>query len=261
MTTQSLRGMANHGPMHWRGDRTGGLDAPSAQPTAARSTSRRRSRSSTPRSTVCSAASTSLSERRDAGVRRASSSRSSIRPTRCATWTAASRPDQAAGRTLLLQLEAVRRRRHVQLLPRAQSGVGILRRRRRRRWSSRRRSRSRTCATRTRRSACSACRWSRASSASTPATTASSAIRCAASASRTTAASTRSSASSACRASIRPAATRAASGGCRRHDAAPPGRAVRARLRQRTWRRSSASRSRRRRRRSTIRPSSRASRC
>jgi DNA-binding beta-propeller fold protein YncE len=38
MTTQSLRGMANHGPMHWRGDRTGGTDAtlqivlPSAQP-------------------------------------------------------------------------------------------------------------------------------------------------------------------------------------------------------------------------------------
>src|SRR6185295_1765428 len=34
MTTQSLRGMANHGPMHWRGDRTGGLDNPSAQPDA-----------------------------------------------------------------------------------------------------------------------------------------------------------------------------------------------------------------------------------
>jgi DNA-binding beta-propeller fold protein YncE len=38
MTTQSLRGMANHGAMHWRGDRTGGTDAsrlvvlPSAQP-------------------------------------------------------------------------------------------------------------------------------------------------------------------------------------------------------------------------------------
>ncbi len=32
MTTQSLRGMANHGPMHWRGDRTGGNDAPSFQP-------------------------------------------------------------------------------------------------------------------------------------------------------------------------------------------------------------------------------------
>ncbi len=32
MTTQSLRGMANAGPMHWRGDRTGGLDEPSAQP-------------------------------------------------------------------------------------------------------------------------------------------------------------------------------------------------------------------------------------
>jgi hypothetical protein len=32
MATQSLRGMANHGPMHWRGDRTGGNDEPSAQP-------------------------------------------------------------------------------------------------------------------------------------------------------------------------------------------------------------------------------------
>jgi hypothetical protein len=32
MSTQSLRGMANHGSMHWRGDRTGGNDAPSAQP-------------------------------------------------------------------------------------------------------------------------------------------------------------------------------------------------------------------------------------
>jgi DNA-binding beta-propeller fold protein YncE len=32
MTTQSLRGMANHGPMHWRGDRTGGNHADSAQP-------------------------------------------------------------------------------------------------------------------------------------------------------------------------------------------------------------------------------------
>ncbi len=32
MTTQSLRGMANDGPMHWRGDRTGGNDAPNTQP-------------------------------------------------------------------------------------------------------------------------------------------------------------------------------------------------------------------------------------
>jgi YVTN family beta-propeller protein len=32
MVTQSLRGMASHGPMHWRGDRTGGNDAPSEQP-------------------------------------------------------------------------------------------------------------------------------------------------------------------------------------------------------------------------------------
>jgi DNA-binding beta-propeller fold protein YncE len=32
MTTQSLRGMANHGPMHWRGDRTAGNSEPSVQP-------------------------------------------------------------------------------------------------------------------------------------------------------------------------------------------------------------------------------------
>lgn len=32
MITQSLRGLANHGPMHWRGDRTGGFNGPSAQP-------------------------------------------------------------------------------------------------------------------------------------------------------------------------------------------------------------------------------------
>jgi DNA-binding beta-propeller fold protein YncE len=32
MTTQSLRGMANHGAMHWRGDRTGGHEAPNVQP-------------------------------------------------------------------------------------------------------------------------------------------------------------------------------------------------------------------------------------
>ena len=31
-TTQSLRGLANHGPMHWRGDRTGSSDAATAQP-------------------------------------------------------------------------------------------------------------------------------------------------------------------------------------------------------------------------------------
>jgi hypothetical protein len=32
MATQSLRGMANHGPMHWRGDRTGATAASDAQP-------------------------------------------------------------------------------------------------------------------------------------------------------------------------------------------------------------------------------------
>jgi len=34
MATQSLRGLADHGPMHWRGDRTGGLDAASLEPDA-----------------------------------------------------------------------------------------------------------------------------------------------------------------------------------------------------------------------------------
>ncbi len=34
MTTQSLRGMDNHGPMHWRGDRTGADDEQSVQPDA-----------------------------------------------------------------------------------------------------------------------------------------------------------------------------------------------------------------------------------
>ena len=32
LVTQSLRGMNNHGPMHWRGDRTGGNDEASIQP-------------------------------------------------------------------------------------------------------------------------------------------------------------------------------------------------------------------------------------
>lgn len=32
MTTQSLKGMANHGPMHWRGDRTGAFIEPNIQP-------------------------------------------------------------------------------------------------------------------------------------------------------------------------------------------------------------------------------------
>lgn len=32
LTTQSLRGLANHGPMHWRGDRTGAALGPSVQP-------------------------------------------------------------------------------------------------------------------------------------------------------------------------------------------------------------------------------------
>ena len=58
MTTQSLRGMANHGPMHWRGDRTGGND-PGGDPLDG---GRRRSRSSSSRSTGCSAAARPISD-------------------------------------------------------------------------------------------------------------------------------------------------------------------------------------------------------
>src|SRR5690606_36190979 len=32
MTTQSFRGMADHGPLHWRGDRTAGNDVPAGDP-------------------------------------------------------------------------------------------------------------------------------------------------------------------------------------------------------------------------------------
>ena len=39
MSTQSLRGMSNHGPMHWRGDRTGSNSSRMRSRTAARSTS------------------------------------------------------------------------------------------------------------------------------------------------------------------------------------------------------------------------------
>ena len=69
MTTQSLRGMANDGPMHWRGDRTGGND-PGGDPLdedsgvqevhrrVRRPARARRARSATP---TCSASPTSSS--------------------------------------------------------------------------------------------------------------------------------------------------------------------------------------------------------
>ena len=98
MTTQSLRGMANHGPMHWRGDRTGGNDA--AERAARRRRvrrGRRRSRSSTSPSRACSAAAARSPQPR---CRRSptSSSRSPIRRTRSARSTTRSRADQTAGR-------------------------------------------------------------------------------------------------------------------------------------------------------------------
>ena len=36
MTTQSFRGLANHGSMHWRGDRNGGRTEPNQQPDSER---------------------------------------------------------------------------------------------------------------------------------------------------------------------------------------------------------------------------------
>ncbi len=54
MITQSLRGLENGGPMHWRGDRTGGNDAPTAQPDSGSFDERgRRSRSSRRGSPIC----------------------------------------------------------------------------------------------------------------------------------------------------------------------------------------------------------------
>ena len=57
MTTQSLRGMANHGPMHWRGDRTGSRREPNVA-AGQRRLQRARGvpRSSRPGSPACSAA-------------------------------------------------------------------------------------------------------------------------------------------------------------------------------------------------------------
>ena len=202
MTTQSLRGMANHGPMHWRGDRTGGNDAPSAQPTrhvrrgrGVQEVQRRVRRAARPQRAAhrrremqaftdfilqvtyppnpIRNLDNSLTPDQQAG-REPSSSGSDSSDT-FQTCNGCHALDPTATRTSASHARLLRHRRPVELRERDRSS-----------------SRSRTCATCTRRSACSACRRCRSS---TPATTASRAIRCAASASCTTAASTRSSAS------------------------------------------------------------------
>ena len=225
MTTQSLRGMANHGPMHWRGDRTGGrtLTAdvlPSAQPDTGRSTSTPRSRSSTSRSRPARA---QRAARPTTRCRRSPTSSSQVTypPNPIRNLDNSLTADQQAGRDVLLRPDAGRDRDPVghvpqlQRLPRARSRRATPRSASRSPASSaatggtrssrrRRSSRSRTCATCIRRSGCSG--WAPPSIRRAPAsrscscrrrttTTRSRAIRCAASASCTTAAPTRCSAS------------------------------------------------------------------
>ena len=233
MTTQSLRGMANHGPMHWRGDRTGGND-PGGD-----------------------------SARRDAAFKKFNVAFPGLLgrggplpdtemqafadfilevtypPNPIRALDNSLTADEAAGRDFFIDVEPVgRRSRHCNGCHSARSGAAASSAATGSRASSSRRrsSRSRTCATCTRRSACSACRRS---PSSTPATTATRAIRCAASASCTTAASTPSSAST-----TPPCSTRTTRAACRSANPggfpngaagdpqAPAGRVVHARLRQ-----------------------------
>ena len=168
MTTQSLRGMANHGPMHWRGDRTGGQRRAHG---AARRRHLRRGRGVQEVQAgvrrICSAAASSSPT---PTCRRSptSSCRSPIRRTRSAPSTTRSPPTRRPAR-LLLRHVIRRRYHHLQRLPRARSAGQSQRRSTRAssaptgaRASRTRRSLQdrRTCATCTRRSACSACRRS-----------------------------------------------------------------------------------------------------
>ena len=138
MTTQSLRGMANHGPMHWRGDRTGGNERARRSPTAARSTRTRRSRSSTSRSPGCSAASAQLTPTEMQAVHRLHpaghlSAEPDPQPRQLA------HADQQPGRQLLLRPVSPTSVFELQRLPHARSGrqrgfgvgrAGLLRHRR-----------------------------------------------------------------------------------------------------------------------------------
>ena len=203
MTTQSLRGMDNHGPMHWRGDRTGGNDAVfSGQPDAGTFNEDAAFKKFNPAFEGLIGRSEQLDDdemqaftdfilqvivsaepdppaRQHAvavGCRGQAQYSSSARsPTRSRTATVATCSTRTA-------IPAT--------ITRASSAATAATASR----TSRRCSRSRTCETCTRRSACSA--WRRCCS-STRATTATRAIRCEASASCTMARSTRCSASTA----------------------------------------------------------------
>ena len=157
MTTQSLRGMANHGPMHWRGDRTGGNDPggdPLDEDARVQEVQRRVRRPARPR----------RADQRPPTCRPSptSSCRSPIRRTRSARLDNSLTPDQQAGRDdVFFDGPAVRRRSSPATAATRSTrrsghfgtdGFSTLRGR------DRRSSRSRTCATCTRRSACSACR-------------------------------------------------------------------------------------------------------
>ena len=162
MTTQSLRGMANHGPMHWRGDRTGGNDPGGNRARRASA----RSRSSTSRSPACSAAAAPIS---DADMQAFTDFilqvDVSAEPDPHARQHRSTAAPALTGRDALLRP----RHRHASRTATAATcsiprsgffGGGRLRPRSRTRPRC---SRSRTCATSTRRSACSACRRSRSS--------------------------------------------------------------------------------------------------
>ena len=169
MTTQSLRGMANHGPMHWRGDRTGGNDA------AERSAEQRRVRrgrglqevQSAP-SRACSAASAQLTAA-DMQAFTDFILQVTYPPNPIRTLDNSLTADQQAGRNFFFGARSPTRfqncngchtleshRQPVGVARPASSAPTALELRGRDAASSR----SRTCATCTRRSACSACRRS-----------------------------------------------------------------------------------------------------
>ena len=119
MTTQSLRGMANHGPMHWRGDRTGGNDP--RRPDAARrgrgvqEVQRRVRRPARPRA----GRSPTPTCRRSP----TSSCRSPIRRTRSARSTTRSPPDQQAGHDFFFNADRPTSSADLQRLPHARPGA------------------------------------------------------------------------------------------------------------------------------------------
>ena len=159
MTTQSLRGMANHGPMHWRGDRTGGNDPGGSaldEDAAFKQVQRRVRR-------ACSAATAPLADGRDAGVHRLHPAGRRYPPNPIRNLD--NSLDRRPGRRAATSTSAAHRRTSSRPATAATCSIrrtgffgtdGVVELRER----DADRSRSRTCATCTRRSACSACRRS-----------------------------------------------------------------------------------------------------